>query len=894
MATQLNDCGCCEGITAIVPEPLKNRPGLAQVRYRIGTHGDFLASALAALSDPQFSALRSLTTRDPDDFTIALLDGWATLADVLTFYQERIANEFWLHTATERDSILRLAQLIGYRLKPGVAAETPLCFLLDETPGAPTAVTVAIGAKVQSVPGADEKPQTFETIEEIEARVEWNALKPALTTPAVIGAGLKDLYLKGTATNLAPGDAILLVGDERLSDHHSDRWNFVVLLSVTPDAKNDRTHVTWEKGLVLPPAENVKVHAFRQRAARFGHNAPDPKLVTKPGGDAVGDTWPGFDVFGSPMDLDSAYPKIVAKSWTVFVNTDGDVELYNLNAVSFHSRADFALSGKVTHITLDTTDNLDLFGRRETIIHAQSELLEMTSGPLVVPAAGSLGAALTRDPNLLAPIEGSVIGLDRLIPVLESDSKVVLTGKLLRVRLAIVSLTLTSLDGLQTTNVPRGKPLTLSARPTLLPWNLAKWRLRTDEGFEGTVITWRNSLVLIPARNEDIAVSELAVIKECAGEPSVLTLQSPLAQLYDRATVTIAANVADATHGETVTEVLGGGDGSQPNQSFKLKQAPALTYTRSTAPGGAESTLQIRVNDLLWHEVPTLFERTSRERIFTTELADDGAVTVRFGDGDRGARLPSGAQNVKATYRRGIGLDGLVRAGQLSTLLTRPPGLKSAINSLAAEGADEPESFANAQENAPLTVLTLDRVVSLEDYENFSRSYAGIAKALATWTWDGRTRGVFITVAGPLGAAVSAALAADLVTAIHAAGDPFVPLRATSYQKALFKLAGKVKIDPDYEAEKTLAAAYDRLRDAFSFANRQFGQPVILSEVIALVQAVAGVVAVDIDSLYRTGKTVKLNGRLEAELPNGGDPASLGAAELLTLAPAPIDLEVMP
>jgi hypothetical protein len=82
--------------------------------------------------------------------------------------------------------------------------------------------------------------------------------------------------------------------------------------------------------------------------------------------------------------------------------------------------------------------------------------------------------------------------------------------------------------------------------------------------------------------------------------------------------VTIAANVADATHGETVTEVLGSGDGSQPNQNFKLKQTP-LTYIRSTAPGGAESTLQMRVNDLLWHEVSTLFEREARERIFTTE-----------------------------------------------------------------------------------------------------------------------------------------------------------------------------------------------------------------------------------------------------------------------------------
>ena len=902
MPTKLNDCGCCEGITVIVPESIFNRPGLSQVEYRVGTQVDFLRSALAALSDPEFTALRNLTTRDTDDFTIALLDGWATVADVLSFYQERIANELWLRTATERDSILRLAQLIGYRLKPGVAAETPLSFLLDDTPGAPTAVKVKTGTKVQSVPGVDEKPQTFETVEEIEARVEWNALKPALTTPPAIAPGVKSLYLKGTATNLNVGDAILIVGDER--DQHpndypdKERWDFRLLLSVTPDPKNNRTQVTWETGLgkapILPAAKNVKVYAFRQLAARFGHNAPDPSLVTLPGDGAVG-TWGGFGSYGSPMDLDNAYPKIVTGSWVAFVDNDGYAEIYKLVTVTFYSRTNFGLSGKVTHIALDTIEHLELFPRRETVIYAQSERLLMSSGPLLTPAAGSIASALARDLGLLAPIEGSVVQLDRLIPALEPGRKVLITGKLLRACITGTSLKLTSADGSQTVTIGKDDSLTLTTRPTLLPGNSAKFTLRTDEGFEGTVTTDRGNLILTTAGEKDATITELAVVQECSGEPTVLTLEGPpLTHLFDRATVTIAANVSDATHGETATEILGSGDGSKPNQTFRLKQTPALTYTRSTAPGGMESSLQIRVNDLLWHEVPTLFKRGPRDRIFTTEMADDGTITVHFGDGVRGARLPSGAQNVKATYRRGSGLDGLVRAGQLTSLLTRPPGLKSALNSLAAEGADEPDTFANAQQNAPLTVLTLERVVSLEDYENFSRSYAGIAKALATWTWDGRTRGVFLSLAAPLGAAVSSSLIADLITAIHAAGDPFVPMRAVSYQKALFRMAGKIKVDPDYEVEKVLASASDTLRDTFSFAKRQFGQPVNLSEVIALVQAVSGVVAVDVDSLYRTGATVKLNNRLEAELPHGGDPASLGAAELLTLDPAPIDLDVMP
>ena len=80
---------------------------------------------------------------------------------------------------------------------------------------------------MQSVPGQDEKPQTFETVEKIEARAEWNAMKPRLTEKFIpTGLGHGHVYLKGTATNLKPGDAILLVGPERENDFRSERWNF--------------------------------------------------------------------------------------------------------------------------------------------------------------------------------------------------------------------------------------------------------------------------------------------------------------------------------------------------------------------------------------------------------------------------------------------------------------------------------------------------------------------------------------------------------------------------------------------------------------------------------------------------------------------------------------------
>ena len=47
---------------------------------------------------------------------------------------------------------------------------------------------------------------------------------------------------------------------------------------------------------------------------------------------------------------------------------------------------------------------------------------------------------------------------------------------------------------------------------------------------------------------------------------------------------------------------------------------------------------------------------------------EQGRDFVMFGDGMRGARLPSGVNNVRAAYRKGLGTDGNVGAGKLTQL----------------------------------------------------------------------------------------------------------------------------------------------------------------------------------------------------------------------------------
>src|SRR6185312_4491334 len=90
-------CGCC----APIADPIvDNPPGAPRLRYRIDTHAGFLARMIDGI--PTAGALAKLTTRDPGDPSIAVLDAWAVVGDILTFYQERIANEGFLGTATER------------------------------------------------------------------------------------------------------------------------------------------------------------------------------------------------------------------------------------------------------------------------------------------------------------------------------------------------------------------------------------------------------------------------------------------------------------------------------------------------------------------------------------------------------------------------------------------------------------------------------------------------------------------------------------------------------------------------------------------------------------------------------------------------------------------------
>ncbi|MEP0826078.1 MAG: putative baseplate assembly protein, partial [Nitrososphaera sp.] len=200
------DCNCgCRDDKKYTPAKIYNPSGQPALSYRIGTHARFKSDML--LSIPSQPTLKYLKTREDSDLSIALMDSWALVADVLTFYQERIANEGFLRTATERRSLLELARSIGYELKPGVAASTYLAFSMDTSAGSPKKATIGIGIKVQSVPAQGESAQVFETMEEIVAQQAWNEIRPLQSSKQDLQAALEkgEVVFDGTSTKLKSG-----------------------------------------------------------------------------------------------------------------------------------------------------------------------------------------------------------------------------------------------------------------------------------------------------------------------------------------------------------------------------------------------------------------------------------------------------------------------------------------------------------------------------------------------------------------------------------------------------------------------------------------------------------------------------------------------------------------
>jgi len=169
---------------------------------------------------------------------------------------------------------------------------------------------------------------------------------------------------------------------------------------------------------------------------------------------------------------------------------------------------------------------------------------------------------------------------------------------------------------------------------------------------------------------------------------------------------------ASIVQGATMSrEILGTSDGTA-GQEFQLGYEPVILDSLF---------IEVYNNDRYerWTKVDNFINSIETDRHFTASTDEFNTVTVRFGDGIRGA-IPTTYENgIVASYRVGGGTFGNVGAGKIVSLVSHIRGLESTFNPATAyESGVDQETLEELKRNIPASVNSLGRAVTLNDYDN--------------------------------------------------------------------------------------------------------------------------------------------------------------------------------
>jgi hypothetical protein len=898
-------CFCCENGEHTSAD---NRPGLSHINYRIGTYASIREFLLHNLN--KTANLQSWTHRGADDPGIALLEGAAILGDILTFYQELYANEAFLATARWRDSISELVRLVGYRLSPGLGGNATFAFEVKGT----KAVTVPANFPVKAQLEDHANPSEFETAEELNAYPwlsRFNLYRPFQTTQ--INHQTTEFYVTSPNQFLSPvtikkGDR-LLMGEMLTQDAGlPTKLGYAEVVIVDSVRELHGQSLIKIKGALQRTTTANQVAAFKlgRTFHHFGHNGPQtiiktpnpPKSIVTTmtsGGKQTTTTETQIDESNvsfyrsltgetsdssssiSAMPLYQAYQASQSFPYSQYgyqANILGNVgiDLSNIGINWGGASADSSKTVRIVSPGLAKTEFpidaevQDLPTGVPFIIQgtfAKTESTDNTSEFTLVRRISKVKSVSMTWGQLTAMT--SVVTLDSALDTSTGDYGNADIREILMHEVVSTALTLAAAQ--QETTAVTGNVLAFYG---------------TDAQVQ--TLSQRQIMLAYPASEAQV-LTVVGVPNAPTAAPLASQLQSiTLSQSVSYANfptdgtppVTVYGNLASATEGKSQPEaVLGNGDNTQVFQTFKVPKAP-LTYLISASNTPPETPeLEVYVSGRLWQRVSTLFGRKASEEIYIVREDADGNSWIQFGDGKTGARVPTGIKNVSALYRTGTGAFGNLQAETKVQAGARLTGLDKVQMPEVATGGAEPEDGDNARRAAPGKIQSLDRLVSLQDFESETSAIPGVARASAAWQLKDNLPAVIVTVLMETGRALEInAVQETLSNFNRGRGPQRFPAIAAPGKRLYVRVNAQVTIDPTFRAEllqpeieKVLgvtsgaSASREDQTGLFSLRRRRFGQSEYANSIEGAIQKVAGVVWVRVTAFN--------------ELPDTDDPASL-------------------
>ena len=321
-------------------------------------------------------------------------------------------------------------------------------------------------------------------------------------------------------------------------------------------------------------------------------------------------------------------------------------------------------------------------------------------------------------------------------------------------------------------------------------------------------------------------------------------------QFETTAALTVPANstaTVTAKSGNTTTgEALGQGT-ADAGQIFDLQGTPVIAGSISVTVTSAGV-----IN--YWDNVPYLADARPDDHVYTTSTDDLGVTSIVFGDSVNGA-IPDLYSTINATYRTGGGSQDNISAGLLDTFLSAVPAGLTVSNAAAAAGGVDAESVDSIRSNAPASLRSQRRAVSLADYSNLAVTVASVAKANAVAA-AATSVTVYIAPQGGGGVNTDLSLTADLralksttQTYLQSVASVNVSVTVQAPTYVPVNISATIHVLPAYTQSDSVAAVQNQLAGLLSFDNVVFGDRVTLTDVHQAIGLLASVEYADITVL---------------------------------------------
>jgi hypothetical protein len=351
---------------------------------------------------------------------------------------------------------------------------------------------------------------------------------------------------------------------------------------------------------------------------------------------------------------------------------------------------------------------------------------------------------------------------------------------------------------------------------------------------------------------ENLKVGRQVLITGC-GDPYLtkiiaidgdhITFNQPLSPCF-LGKMVINGNVVLAGHGERMPEkILGSGDAAQSNQSFIFGVEGVSFIADETKSAGVAADIDVIVDRQIWDQVSSLNDSGPTDIHYSVHMTEEGFLKINFGDGEHGRRLPSGSNNVRIAYRKGSGLAGNIPASGLEKVVKPHRLVESVLQPMETTGGNDMEDVTSLRENAPASLLTLDRAVSLADFENLAASDSRVwqAKAFSRASVLNRHENVEVVIV-PAGGGELGDLASNIKKSLQSKALPGVIVTVSKYSEIPLDLDVTIKVkDDEYNPEMVIDEVKSALLDAFSLSRSRLGEHLYLSRVYQVVENVEGV-----------------------------------------------------